>query len=159
MPLASMSKVTSIFGMPRGAGGRPSSWKRPRVRLSRANLPLALEDVDLDARLVIRGRGEDLGLLGRDGRVPRDHLGEDAAQRFDAQREGRHVEQQDVLDVARQDRALDGRADGDDLVGIDAAMRLLAEELLDELLDARHPRLAADQDDLVDVRGLQVRRP
>ena len=37
MPLASMSKVTSICGMPRGAGGRPTRLKRPSVRLSRAN--------------------------------------------------------------------------------------------------------------------------
>ena len=29
MPLASMSKVTSIFGIPRGAGGRPVSSKLP----------------------------------------------------------------------------------------------------------------------------------
>ena len=36
MPLASMSKVTSTWGMPRGAGGSPSRWKRPSVRLSRA---------------------------------------------------------------------------------------------------------------------------
>src|SRR6266851_2229820 len=36
MPLASMSNVTSICGMPRGEGGIPSRWKRPRVRLSRA---------------------------------------------------------------------------------------------------------------------------
>ena len=36
MPLASMSNVTSICGTPRGAGGIPSRWKRPRSRLSRA---------------------------------------------------------------------------------------------------------------------------
>src|SRR3989442_74065 len=36
MPFASMSKVTSICGTPRGAGGIPSRWKRPSVRLSRA---------------------------------------------------------------------------------------------------------------------------
>ena len=36
MPFASMSNVTSICGRPRGAGGMPSRWKRPRVRLSRA---------------------------------------------------------------------------------------------------------------------------
>ncbi len=35
-------------------------------------------------------------------------------------------------------------------------MRLLAEELLDDLLDLRDPRRAADQDDLVDVLGLQA---
>src|SRR5258708_3293024 len=36
MPLASMSNVTSIWGTPRGAGGMPTSWNLPRVRLSRA---------------------------------------------------------------------------------------------------------------------------
>ncbi len=34
MPLTSISKATSIFGMPRGAGGMPSRVKRPRVTLS-----------------------------------------------------------------------------------------------------------------------------
>jgi hypothetical protein len=32
MPFASMSKVTSICGTPRGAGGMPTRSKRPRVR-------------------------------------------------------------------------------------------------------------------------------
>ena len=34
MPLASMSKVTSICGVPRGAGGRLISWNLPRVLLN-----------------------------------------------------------------------------------------------------------------------------
>ncbi len=36
MPSALMSNVTSICGVPRGAGGMPSRWKRPSVRLSLA---------------------------------------------------------------------------------------------------------------------------
>jgi hypothetical protein len=36
MPLASMSKVTSICGTPRGAGGMPPRLNLPRVRLSPA---------------------------------------------------------------------------------------------------------------------------
>jgi hypothetical protein len=36
MPLASMSNVTSIWGTPRGAGGIPTSWNFPSVRLSEA---------------------------------------------------------------------------------------------------------------------------
>src|SRR5204863_34369 len=32
-PLASMSKVTSTCGMPRGAGGMPTSWNLPSVLL------------------------------------------------------------------------------------------------------------------------------
>jgi len=31
MPLASISKVTSICGTPRGAGGMPSKWNFPIV--------------------------------------------------------------------------------------------------------------------------------
>ena len=36
LPLASMSKVTSIWGTPRGAGGMPVSWKLPRLLLPQA---------------------------------------------------------------------------------------------------------------------------
>lgn len=35
--LAVLSKVTSTLGTPRGAGGRPSRWNLPRVRLKRAS--------------------------------------------------------------------------------------------------------------------------
>jgi len=44
MPLASMSKVTSICGTPRGAGGMPASWKRPACGCRR-HLALALQHV------------------------------------------------------------------------------------------------------------------
>ena len=33
IPFASMSNVTSICGMPRGAGGMPTSWNLPSVLL------------------------------------------------------------------------------------------------------------------------------
>ena len=60
----------------------------------------------------------------------------DAALRLDAERERRDVEQQHVLDLALQHAALDRRADRDDLVGVHALVRLLAEDLRD-LLAAR----------------------
>jgi hypothetical protein len=82
------------------------------------HLPLALEHVDLHRGLVVLGGGEDLRLLGRDGRVPRDQHGGDAAQRLDAERERGHVEQEHVLDLAAEHTALNGGADGDDLVGL-----------------------------------------
>ena len=46
---------------------------------------------------------------------------------------------------------LDRGADGHDLVRVDALVRLLAEELLHDLLHLRHAGHAADQDDLVDL--------
>ena len=71
---------------------------------------------------------------------------------------GRHVQEQDVLDLAGQDAGLDGGADGHDLVRVDAAMRLLAaEHLLDGLDDGRHASHAADEHDLVDVARLEAR--
>ena len=126
MPFASMSNVTSIWGMPRGAGGMPSRMNRPSVLLSFGEVALALEDVDLDLALVV-GRGrEHLRLGRRDGRVAVDQPGHDAAQRLDAQRQRRDVEEQDVLDLAAEHAGLDRRADRHDLVRVDALVGLLA---------------------------------
>jgi len=57
--------------------------------------------------------------------------------RLEAERKGRHVEEDEVLDVAAQDARLDRGADGDDLVGVDRAVWGLPEDRLDHLLDLR----------------------
>ena len=120
------------------------------------HLALALQHVDLDRGLVVlRGR-EDLALAGRDRRVALDELRHDAALGLDAERQRGHVEQQHVLDVAREHAGLDRGADRDDLVRVDAAVRLLARELLDLLLHGGHARHAADEHDVVDLRGALV---
>ena len=90
---------------------------------------LALEDVDLHAGLVVRRGAEDLALAGGDGGVARDERRSHAAQGLDAEGQRRDVEQEDVLDLALEHAGLDGRADGDHLVRVDALVRLLAEEL------------------------------
>ena len=151
MPLASMSKATSICGMPRGAGGMPVELELAERLVVLRHLALALQDVDLDRGLVVLGGGEDLALAGRDRRVALDQLGHHAALGLDAERQRRDVEQQHVLDVAGEHAGLDRGADGDDLVGVDAAVRLLAGQLLDLLLHGRHARHAADQHDVVDL--------
>ena len=94
------------------------------------HLPLALKDVDLHAGLVVGGGGEDLALLHGDGGVPVDQLGEHAAHGLNAQRQGGDVQQQQTLHVAGEDAALESRADGHALVGVDALEALLAGELL-----------------------------
>ena len=156
MPFASMSKVTSICGTPRGAGGMPTRSNWPSSLLSCRHLALALEHADRHRVLAVLGGREDLALLGRDRGVAVDQPREHAAQRLDAERQRRHVEQQDVLDLALEHAALDGGADGHDLVRVDALVRLLAEELLHHLLHLRHARHAADEHDLVDLGGLQA---
>ena len=142
---------------PARRGGKPDEVKYPEGLVVPSHLALALEDLDLDRGLVVRRRREGFALLGWNGRVPLDQLRAHPAERLDAEGERRHVEQQKVLDVAREDAALDRRADRHHLVGVDPLVRLLPEELLDELLDSRHPGLTADQDDLVDVLGLHAR--
>src|SRR2546427_731639 len=70
------------------------------------HLPLALQDVDPPRPLAGPGRGEELGLFGRDGRVALDQPGEHAAQRLDAEGQRRDVQQQNVLHLAFQYAAL-----------------------------------------------------
>ncbi len=116
MPLASMSKVTSICGTPRGAGGMPISWNTPSSRLSfaMARSPwktLISTEVWLSAAVE-----KVFALACRDGGVALDQLGEDAAEGFDAERERSHVEQQHVFDFAAQHAALHGRAHRDHFV-------------------------------------------
>ena len=107
--------------------------------------------------LVVDARREDLALLGRDRRVARDERREDAAARLDAERQRRHVEEEDLDLVVAERRALERGPGGDDLVGVHALVRVLAEELLHRLLHGRHARHAADEDDVVDVGGRQLR--
>src|SRR6185369_799502 len=119
-----------------------------------SDFALALQDVDGDGGLVVVGGRENLAGLGRDRRVLLDQLGHDATQGFDAERQRGDVEEQHVLDFALQYAALDGGADGDGFIGIDVLARFLAEDFLDLLLDLGHARLAADEDDVVDVADL-----
>ena len=108
--------------------------------------------VDLHRRLVVLGGGEDLRLLRRDRGVALDELGHDAALGLDAEGQRGDVEEQDVLDLALEHAGLQRGADGDDLVGVDRLVRLLAAgELADQVGDGRHAGGAADEDDVVEV--------
>jgi hypothetical protein len=131
--------------------------EHPELLVVRRHLALALVDLDLHRGLVVVGRGEDLRALGRDRRVALDQLGHDAALGLDAERQRGDVEQQDVLDLTLEHARLQAGADGDDLVGVHALVRLTAAgQLLDELDDRGHPGGAADQHDVVDGRDGQA---
>src|SRR5690606_8706373 len=81
--------------------------KRLVVLRSRA---LTLHHVDLHLVLVVSRGAEDLALRDRDRGVALDNRRRDAAQRLDAERQRRHVEQQHVLDLAAEHARLDRRA-------------------------------------------------
>ena len=151
MPLASMSKVTSICGTPRGAGGRSTSWNLPSVLLncaiSRSPWSTWISTDGCMSSAVVNTSVRRVGMVVLRSMslvitpplvsMPRRQRGD--------------VEEQDVLDVALEHAGLDGGADGDDLVGVDALVGLLAGDALHQLLHGGHAGGAADEDHVVEV--------
>ena len=93
--------------------------------------------------------------MRRDRRIALDQRGRHAAQRFDAQRQRRHVQQEHVLYIAAKHAGLNRRANADDFIRVDTLVRLATEEFLDRLLNGRHAGHTAHQDDLGDLGGRQ----
>merc|ERR1712023_222632 len=123
---------------------------------------LTLKDLNHDSGLVVLVGGEDLRLLGGDNGVARDQLRHHAADRLNAKRERRHIEQQQILGLvttlATEDAALDRGTIGDRLVGVDALVGLLAvEEVLEQRLHLGNAGRAADKHNLVNLRLLHLR--
>ncbi len=92
-------------------------------------------------------------MLGRDGRISLDQSGRDAAHGLDGQRQRCDIQQQDLAGalVACQLSALDGSADRNALIGVQALVGLLAGQLTDLLLNSRDTGGSADKQDLVDL--------
>ncbi|KAH6607458.1 hypothetical protein Trco_003771 [Trichoderma cornu-damae] len=119
-------------------------------------LTLTLEDLDLDSGLRVGRSREDLGLLGGDGGVSVDQTGEDTSQSLDTEGEGSNVKEEEILDFTGEDSALDSGAHGDGLVRVDGLGGVTSEDGLDRLGNLGHASHAADQDDLLDVLGLEA---
>ena len=111
--------------------------------------------MDLHRRLVVGCGREDFALARRDRGVRVDQAGEYAAERFDSQRQRGHVEQQHVFHFAGQHATLDGGADSDHFVRVDAFGRRFTEELFDHFLDRRDTGRTAYQDHFVDLTVAQ----
>ena len=124
--------------------------------VSGSHRTLALEDVNLYRRLVVRCRREYLALAGRDGGVGLDQLGEHSAVGLDTEAQRSNVEQKHVLYVACQNAALDRCADSHNLIWVNALVRLLSEEVLNQLLNPRDTGGTSYKQYLVDVACAQV---
>ena len=125
----------------------------PEIFIVGGHFALALTHADGHGGLVVVGGGKNLRLFGRNGRVAVNQTGENTAQRFNAKRQGRHVQQQHILDVALQNTGLNCGTHGDHFIGVHAHIRLLAEYLFHKITNARHARLPANQNDLVNFAG------
>ena len=125
----------------------------------RRELALALDDVDLEAGLLVFLGRVRRARRRRRGRVAREDAVDDSAADLDAERERDDVEEQHLVGVALpgEEVCLDRRAERDDLLGVDVAERRLAEHLPDVAPDRGHARRAADEDDAVELFRLQPR--
>lgn len=163
MPLASMSKVTSIWGTPRGAGGIPTRVNWPSTLLSAAIslspwhtlistwvCPSAAVEktwgsgggdrgsfntVALTSRQDCSVQSTYLALLGGNCGVPVDELGEDPTQSLNTQWQRRHIQQQHVSDVTGQDATLDGCSYGNSFIRVDRLAGSTTKQVLDCLLN------------------------
>ena len=79
---------------------------------------LALQNMNEHAALMVHRSGEHFAGLQGDRGVARNNDVHQAAERFDAERQRRHVEQQHVLEAARKNFRLNRRAQRDRFVGI-----------------------------------------
>ena len=79
--------VEGDFNLGHAAAGRSDAVQVEAAQrlVGRGHLPLALEDVDLHAGLVVSGGGEDLALLHGDGGVALDQAGAHTAHGLNTQ--------------------------------------------------------------------------
>ena len=115
------------------------------------HLALALENIDLNARLIVSGGGEYLLFVCRNCGVAVDDLGKHAAESLDSEGKRSYVEKENALNVAAENAALNCRADSNALIGVDALEALFSGELLDHILNCGDTAGAADHKNLGDI--------
>ena len=158
MPLESIANVTSICGTPRGAGGMPTRSNLPSDLFSRANSRspcstctctlfwLSATVVKISEFLVGIVELRSMTFVNTPPCVSTPSDSGVTSSRIMSLMSPRRMPPCTAAPI------------GDDFVGIDVAVRLLAEDLLHRLDDARHARLAADEHDFVDVLRRARRR-
>src|SRR5437899_3530502 len=143
----------------RQSGGRGgNSQREPRERAAVfGQFAFALENVDVNAGLIVDAGGVKFLRARGDRGVARDNFCYRAAVSFDAKRKRRNVEQQHSFYALIENAGLRGGAQRHDLIGIQFDVRLAAEKFLDGAADQRSARGAAHENDFVHVGGLELR--
>ena len=134
--------------------------ERAELLVVAAHAALSLQRHNLDTRLILRVRGENLRLASWDRRIAWNHRGGDTTGRFDCQRQRRDIQKQNVLHVTAQHAALNRSAHGDHLIWVHALVRFLADDVARGLNDLGHAGHPAHENEFVDVflRELGIRQ-
>src|SRR5215216_2106743 len=107
---------------PRG-GRNPVEMKCPQVLVIAREWPLALQDLDLYAWLIVAVGRKNLRFTSWNRGIARNHRRSHATGGFNRQSKRGNVKQENVLDVAFEDAALNSCANRDYLVRIHALVR------------------------------------
>ena len=121
-------------------------------------LTLALQDVDINGRLVIGSRGEDLALLGRNRGISLDQRCCNTSHRLDGKGQRRDIQKKDIAGtrIACELAALNSCTDSDALIRVDVLARLMAGQLTNLVLHARNTCGTTDQKDGAKIGVLQA---
>ncbi len=138
-------------------GGLKLQLEAPQFPVVARHFALSLQNADEHGPLPGHGVREHLARLRRERRVARDDDVHQAAERLDAERKRRHVEQHHVAHRPGENARLDRRAERHRLVGVLRKIRLAAKKLRDKPPHERHPRLTANEDHLIEIGRLQLR--
>src|SRR5215472_9840284 len=111
----------------------------------------ALQHMDLDRRLAIFSRAEDLALTYRNSRIALNKPGHHTTQGLNTQGERSDIEQEHIFDITFEDASLDCRTYGYHFIRVDTLVWLFTEELAYHVDYGRHARLPTDQHYLVDI--------
>mmetsp|Transcript_120714 Transcript_120714/g.352550 ORF Transcript_120714/g.352550 Transcript_120714/m.352550 type:complete len:291 (-) Transcript_120714:928-1800(-) len=142
-----------------GSWGNSTKLKLAKQVVVLCHGPFALIHLDVHSRLVVLVGRENLRLLGWDDGVPADDFRHDAADGLDAKSQRCHIQYHHVpVTLAAEDASLYGCTVCHGLIGVDAAVGLLAiEEVFDKLLDLWDAGGATHQHNLIDLILLEPR--
>ncbi len=114
-----------------------------------SHFTFALEDMNVNRRLVIYSCREYLAAGCRNRRVAVDNLSEDAAECFNTQGQRCNIEEQYVFDIAYENAGLDSSTDSNAFIRVDAFARFFAQNLFNGFLNSRDTAGTADEDDFI----------
>src|SRR4030042_3401417 len=103
--------------------------KFPQGSVVSGHVSFSLKDMNLDAGLIVCGRGENLTFLCGNRRIAVDQPGHDAAQGLAPQGKRRYIKEKDIFYFSSQNPSLNRRTQGNNLIRVYSFMRFLAEEL------------------------------
>ena len=109
----------------------------------------ALQDMNINGRLVIHSCREDLFAFRRDGRVAFNNLREDTAHSFNTERQGSNIEKQYILNIAYENSCLNSRTDSYAFIGVNALIRVFSKNIFNSFLNSRNAAGTADEDNFI----------